>query len=82
MRKYFELNKPYKFDVNDIISAIYVLCAVFGIAGLNVTPLFFFGSLLGAVTCLSARRINIAVLNLALFVLNAVNFYKMIFIER
>lgn len=79
MRKHFELNKPYKFDINDIISAIYVLCAVLGIAGLNVTLLFFFGSLLGVATCLSARRINIAVLNLALFALNAVSFYKMLF---
>ena len=38
MRKFFELNKPYQFDINDVVALIYVICAGMGIAGLNATP--------------------------------------------
>ena len=79
MKKFFRLDKPYQFDINDIIAVIYVLCAVLGIAGMNVTVLFFIGSAIGMVACFSARRINLVVLNGALFILNAVNTFKLFF---
>ena len=40
MKNFFQLNTKYRFDINDIVAFIYVLCAVLGIIGLNVTPLF------------------------------------------
>ena len=79
MRKYFNLNKPYEFDINDIVATIYFVCAVLGIMEINATPLFFIGSAIGVTTCISARRINLVVLNGALFALNAVNLVKLFF---
>ena len=76
MRNFFELNKPYRFDINDIIATIYVACAVIGIMGINATPLFLIGSVIGVVTCFKARRINLVALNGALFILNLVNAIK------
>ena len=76
MRKFFELNKPYQFDINDIIATIYVACAIIGIMGINATPLFLIGSTIGVITCFKARRINLVALNGALFILNLVNAIK------
>lgn len=78
MKKYFELNKPYQFMVDDLTAGIYLLCAMLGICTtINITPLFLIGSLIGTAFCWRARRINLVVLNGALFVLNFVNFIKM-----
>lgn len=79
MKKFFELNKPYQFDINDVIAVIYVICTIMGIYGMNATPLFFVGCLIGTIACIKCRRINLLVLNGALLVLNAVNLFKMIF---
>ena len=79
MRKYFNLNRPYEFDINDIVAAIYLVCAILGIMEINATPLFFIGSAIGVVTCAAAHKINLVVLNGALFVLNAVNLIKLFF---
>lgn len=76
MREFFQLNRPYQFDINDIIATIYVACAVIGIMGINATPLFLIGSAIGVATCFKARRINLVALNLALFLLNLVNAIK------
>ena len=76
--KYFELDKKYKFDITDITSVIYVICAVIGIMGGNPTILFTIGSLIATTFCWQARRINLIVLNVALLVLNLFNFIKMI----
>ena len=76
MKNFFELNKPYQFDINDIIATIYVACTVIGIMGINATPLFLIGSVIGVVTCFKARRINLVALNGALFILNLVNAIK------
>lgn len=78
MRAFFELTRPYKFDVTDLTAIIYVLCAVLGSIGYNVTILFLIGSLISTVFCWQARRINIIVLNVALLGLNLVGFIKMI----
>lgn len=76
MRKYFNLNKPYEFDINDIVALLYVACAVVGIIGLNPTPLFLIGSTIGVVTCYKAHKINLVVLNGSLFILNLVTAIK------
>ena len=77
MKEFFELNKPYKFDPTDITAIIYTICAVLGSIGYNVTPLFLIGSLIGTAFCWQAHRINLIVLNVALFGLNVVSFIKM-----
>lgn len=77
MKKYFELNRPYKFDPTDLTAIIYVLCTILGIIGYNVTPLFLIGSAISSAFCWQGKRINLVVLNVALFVLNLANFIKM-----
>lgn len=77
MKEYFELNKKYEFDPTDLTAGIYVVCAVLGIMGYNVTPLFLLGSAIGTAFCWKARRINLIVLNVSLFALNLVSFIKM-----
>lgn len=77
IKNFFELNNPYKFDPTDLTATIYLLCTVFGIMGMNVTPLFLLGSAIGTAFCWQAHRINLVVLNVALFVLNLVSFIRM-----
>ena len=79
MKKFFELNKPYQFDINDVVALIYVVCAVMGICGMNATPLFLLGSIIGFITSLSAHRINLLLINGAFIALNAVNIFKLFF---
>lgn len=74
---YFELNKPYRFDITDITAPIYAMCA-FGIMfGFNMNILFFIGSAISTATCWQARRINLVVLNASLFLLNLYNIIMM-----
>ena len=77
IKNFFELNATYKFDVTDITAVIYVVCAVIGIIGGNPTPLFLIGSAISTAFCWQARRINLIVLNVALFALNLVSFIRM-----
>ena len=77
IKNIFELNKPYKFDPTDLTATIYLLCTVLGIMGMNVTPLFLLGSAIGTAFCWQAHRINLVVLNVALFILNLVSFIRM-----
>lgn len=77
IKNFFELNKPYKFDPTDLTATIYLLCTVLGIMGMNVTPLFLLGSAIGTAFCWQAHRVNLVVLNVALFVLNLVSFIRM-----
>lgn len=74
MKKFFELDKPYKFDPTDLTALIYVLCTVLGIMGMNITPLFCVGAIIGTAFCWQAHRINLVVLNVALLVFNIYNF--------
>lgn len=78
LKKYFELNQAYQFDPTDLTALIYVVCAVLGSIGYNVTPLFLIGSLIGTAFCWQARRINLIVLNVVLLGLNLVSFIKML----
>ena len=77
IKNFFELNNPYKFDPTDLTATIYLLCTVLGIMGMTVTPLFLLGSAIGTAFCWQAHRINLVVLNVALFVLNLVSFIRM-----
>jgi hypothetical protein len=77
IKNFFELNRPYKFDPTDLTATIYLLCTVLGIMGMNVTPLFLLGSAIGTAFCWQAHRINLVVLNVALFILNLVSFIRM-----
>lgn len=77
MKEFFELNRKYRFDPTDLTAIIYVVCAAIGISGGNPTPLFLIGSAISTAFCWQARRINLIVLNVALFVLNLVSTVKM-----
>ena len=70
MRKFFELHGKYKFDPTDLTALIYVVCAVLGMMGKNTSVLFLIGSAIGTAFCWKAHRINLIVLNVALFIFN------------
>jgi hypothetical protein len=75
---YFELNKPYQFDITDITAPIYTICAIGIMLGFNMNVLFFVGSAIATATCWQARRLNLVLLNGALFVLNLYNVIMML----
>ena len=78
MKDYFELNKKYKFDPTDLTALIYLGCTILGITTtINITPLFLLGSAIGTAFCWQGRRINLVILNVALFILNLVSFIRM-----
>lgn len=79
MKEFFDLKEKYKFEVTDLTALIYTICAVLGIMGANVTVLFFVGSVIATAFCWQAHKINVIVLNVALFALNLVNFLKLFF---
>ena len=68
--EHFNLNKAYEFDITDITATIYTICAIGVICGLDMTILFFIGSTIATAFCLQARRINLVVLNVALWCMN------------
>ena len=67
---YFNLKNPYQFDIADITCIIYTICAIGVIMGKNMTILFFIGSAIATAFCYQARRVNLVVLNVALFAMN------------
>lgn len=75
MRKFFELTTPYKFDPTDLTACIYLVCAVLGMMGKDVSVLFLIGSAIGTAFCWQAHRINVMVLNIALFIFNFYTFF-------
>ena len=70
MRKFFELTKPYRFEVGDVTALIYTICVIFAFCGIDNSILFLIGSAIGTAFCWQAHRINLVVLNVALFVFN------------
>ena len=70
MRNFFELHGNYKFDPTDLTALIYVVAAIVGMSGGNTTPYFLVGSAIGTAFCWKAHRINLVVLNVALFIFN------------
>ena len=77
MKKWIEENK-YRFDINDLISILYVLCVVGIVCGLNMTPLFFVGCAISFVACFKAKKINLVVMNLAFVILNGYYLIQML----
>lgn len=77
MKKWIE-EKKYIFDINDLISILYVLCVVGIISGLNMTPLFFIGCVISFIGCFKAKRINLVVINLAFVILNGYYLLQML----
>lgn len=69
-KNYFHLDCAYEFDITDITALIYTICAVGVIYGMDMTVLFFIGSTIATAFCLKARRINLVVLNVALWFMN------------
>ena len=67
---YFQLNSKYQFDITDITALIYTVCAIGVICGVDMTVLFFIGSTIATAFCLEARRINLIILNVALWCMN------------
>ena len=67
---YFNLDRPYEFDITDMTALIYTICAVGVISGCDMTILFFIGSTIATIFCWQARRLNLVVLNVALWFMN------------
>ena len=70
MKKFFELTRPYHFEVADLTALIYVVCVILAFCGVNNSVLFLIGSAIGTAFCWQAHRINLVVLNMALFIFN------------
>jgi hypothetical protein len=78
IKTYFNLNRPYEFDITDITALIYTICAIGAMCGIDMTILFFIGSTIATIFCLQARRINLVVLNVALWFMNLYYIINMI----
>ena len=75
---YFNLDRPYEFDITDITAVIYTFCAIGVMLGADMTVLFFCGSLIATAFCRQARRLNLVLLNVALFAMNTYYLINMI----
>lgn len=67
---YFELNKPYQFEVTDLTALIYVMATICTILEINTAILFISGSLISTATCWKSKRINLIILNASLLLFN------------
>jgi hypothetical protein len=68
--KFFNLGRPYEFDITDITAVIYTICAMGVMLGADMTVLFCIGSAIATAFCWQARRLNLVLLNVALFAMN------------
>lgn len=78
IKQFFNLDRPYEFDVTDITAFIYTICAIGVMLGADMTVLFFIGSAIATAFCFQARRINLVLLNVALFAMNCYYLINMI----
>lgn len=78
IQNYFNLDRPYEFDITDITAVIYTFCAIGVMLGADMTVLFFCGSLIATAFCWQARRLNLVLLNVALFAMNTYYLINMI----
>lgn len=78
IKTFFELDRPYEFDITDITAIIYTICAIGVMCGLNMTILFLIGSAISTAFCFSARRLNLILLNVSLFAMNVYYLIQMI----
>jgi hypothetical protein len=77
-KDYFNLKFPYEFDITDITCVIYTICAMGVMLGADMTVLFFIGSAIATTFCWQARRLNLVLLNVALFAMNTYYLINMI----
>ena len=75
---FFNLDRPYEFDITDITCIIYTICAMGVMLGADMTVLFFIGSAIATAFCWQARRLNLVLLNVALFAMNTYYLINMI----
>jgi hypothetical protein len=78
IKQFFNLDRAYEFDITDITALIYTICAIGVMCGMDMTVLFFIGSAIATAFCLQARRLNLVVLNVALFAMNCYYLINMI----
>ena len=78
-KTYFNLDRPYEFDITDITALIYTACAIGGMMGVNMTILWCIGATIATAFCWQAKKLNLIVLNVALWVMNMWNLFQMIF---
>ena len=70
IKQFFQLNQPYQFDIADITSVIYTLCAAGVMMGYDMTILFVIGAVISTAFCWQARRLNLILLNVSLLAMN------------
>ena len=78
LKTFFNLNRPYEFDITDLTALIYTACAIGVMLGADMTVLFFIGSAIATAFCWQARRLNLVLLNVALFAMNCYYLINMI----
>jgi hypothetical protein len=78
LQTFFNLDRPYEFDITDITAIIYTICAVGVIGGMNMTILFFIGSAIATAFCWQARKLNLVLLNVSMFAMNGYYLINMI----
>ena len=70
LKTFFNLDQPYQFDVTDITSIIYTICAIGVMLGNDMTILFCIGAAISTAFCWQARKLNLILLNVSLFAMN------------
>lgn len=78
IKQFFNLNRPYEFDITDITCLIYAACAIGVMCGADMTILFLIGSAISTAFCFKARKINLVVLNASLLAMNIYYLIQMI----
>jgi len=78
LKTFFSLNRPYEFDVTDLTALIYTICVIGIMIGADMTILFCIGATIATAFCWQAHKINLVVLNVALWVMNMWNLFQMI----
>jgi hypothetical protein len=78
LKTFFNLDRPYEFDITDITALIYTACAIGVMCGADMTILFLIGSAISTAFCLEARKINLVVLNASLLAMNIYYLIQMI----
>ena len=69
-KTFFNLNRSYQFDITDITSIIYTLCAAGVMMGYDMTVLFVIGAVISTAFCWQARKLNLILLNVSLLMMN------------
>ena len=77
IKTFFNLNCPYKFDITDLTAFIYTICVIGVMLGADMTILFCVGATIATFSCWQAHKINLMVLNIALWVMNVWSLFQM-----